>query len=103
VVAIHAGDNEEAVKRGVEHEVLFAWGGAPDHGPELAFSGVMAKCEETGVTGGSIVFGTKLNVDDDGERRLACVVVEHEFAGGGGAAPRPADGAAAEDILGRQP
>jgi hypothetical protein len=63
----------------------------------------MAKCEETGVTGGSILFGTKLNVDDDGERGLACMVVEHEFAGGGGVVPRPADGAAAEDILGRQP
>lgn len=40
---------------------------------------------------------------EDGERGLAEVVVKHEFVGGGGAAPGPADGAAAEDVLGRQP
>jgi hypothetical protein len=40
---------------------------------------------------------------DERERRLAAVVLEHEFGRGGGAAPRRVDGAAASDVLGRQP
>lgn len=39
---------------------------------------------------------------DDGEQGLVSVVCEDEFTGGDEAAPRLADGAAAEDGLGRQ-
>lgn len=99
-----ARNDEEAVEGGVELEVLCARIGAPDHGRELVIRRVTAEGDETGVVGGfNIGFTAEQNVVDDGEQGLAAVVLEHEVVGGGGAAPRPADGAAAEDILGRQP
>jgi hypothetical protein len=44
-----------------------------------------------------------LSMLDDGERGLASVVIEDELISGCTAAPRLADGAAAEYVLGRQP
>ena len=40
---------------------------------------------------------------DDGERRLAAAVFEHESGSGGGTAPQRADGTTASDVFGRQP
>jgi hypothetical protein len=78
-------DGEEAVTRASEANlvtVLGAW----EEGPERAST----ECDD------------HPPAIDDGERRLAAVVPEHELGRGGGAAPRRADSAAAADVLGRK-
>lgn len=81
----------------MEREVVYVGRSASDHRPEhVICSGAMTEGEETG---GSDIFGNEPKVVDDGEQRLACVVDEHEFAGGGGAAPRPADSTASENVF----
>ena len=57
---------------------------------------------DIGVTNDDEAGGPPLAIDD-GERRLAAAVLEHEFRCGCGTAPRRADSTAAADGLGRQP
>lgn len=87
------GDDEQAIACGAE--AILTMFHAPYEGPELltVFSGTsLTEDDET----------CGLPVVDDGERRLALVVFEHEFRRGGGTAPRLADRAAPADVLCRQ-
>jgi len=55
--------------------------GSREERPEL-----LAGCDGTGVTEDDVTGRLPVPVDD-GERRLAAVVFEHEFRGGGSTAP----------------
>jgi hypothetical protein len=62
--------------------------------PELLIGG-----SSTGVTEDDKTSRAPISVDD-GYRRLAVVVFEHELGSGGSTAPRRADGAEAADVFG---
>jgi hypothetical protein len=80
------GEDEEAIAGGLQIE----GGVKPGDWLELA-------------AGGSVIEGEEVFIDeftrDDGEGGLVGVVSQEEAAGGDGAAPRAADGAAAEERL----
>jgi hypothetical protein len=77
----------------VVHNIDSGNRGVPDEGPYLFITGATGNGEAADA----------LLVFDDGERGLAAVVVEDELVGGSAAAPRPADGAAAEYVPWGQP
>jgi hypothetical protein len=90
------GDDEDAIKGTMEFTIA---GGATEDGAELLTAG-------TGVTGDEEaavlpVEVLAIGVAEDWEQGLATVVVQHELVSRGGTAPALADGAAAEDVLGR--
>jgi hypothetical protein len=90
--------DEEAVTSAVVYNVDYGSGGVLDEEPYVFISGdTGSSATEDGEVADAIV------VFDDGERGLAAVVVVDELVGGSAAAPRPADGAAAEYVLWRQP
>jgi hypothetical protein len=90
--------DEEAVTSAVVYNVDYGSRGVPDEGPYLF---ITADIGSSGT--GDWEAAEALPVFDDGEGGLAAVVVEDELVGRSAAAPRPADGAAAEYVLGRQP
>jgi hypothetical protein len=80
-------------------ESSMAGGATDDREAELLLAG-------TGVTGDEEaavlpVEVLAIGVAEDREQGLATVVVQHELVSRGGTAPALADGAAAEDVLGR--
>ena len=89
-----------AVAACLEHEAVIKAVGVvckSSDGPELVDGD-----DPCPVVQGEEVQGRVVVAVEEGDGGLAGVVGEEEAAGGGGAAPRGADGAAAEDAFGRQ-
>jgi hypothetical protein len=87
--------DEEAITASAE-DIAGSVLGAREEGPELSTGWAGTGVSQDDKTGRPAL------AVDDGEQRLAAVVLEQEFGRGGGTAPRGADGTAAADILGRQ-
>lgn len=100
---IGVGDEEEAITGGLDLGPVRGGAGAEDR-PKLAIA-ANTKGDET-VIDSPFLYVVALGAPavrilrkyvDERERRLTTMVREHEVVGGGGTAPRLADGAAAED------
>jgi hypothetical protein len=89
------GEDEEAIAGGLQIE----GGVKPGDWLELAAGGPVVEGEEIFIAGASVLGSGDEFTRDDGEGGLVGVVSQEEAAGGDGAAPSAADGAAAEERL----